>query len=90
MTEQTRFATYRSQETAVTYYQGAGYVVRHEQYPHTDFTPNGPVTRQGHAFYVGARQGLDSPEGSGFAYWRYSRPDTEPEWTYSPQAWLDE
>ena len=71
-----KFAVYGSRETAVTYYNGAGYVVRHDMYPHTTFTDGGPVTRQGHAVYVGARQGLT--DSAGFTTRRYTRPDTEP------------
>jgi hypothetical protein len=71
-----RYAVYGTRETAVTYYNGTGYVVRHDMYPHTTYTAQGPVTRQGHAVNVGARQGLT--DSAGFAVRRYTRPDTEP------------
>ena len=72
------YAVYRSREITVTYFNGAGYVVRHEMYPHTTFTPAGQVTRQGHAMLAGTRQGTGAD--GGFVTRRYSRPDTAPEY----------
>ncbi len=77
------FAKYASREVRVMYFNGTGYVVRHDQYPHTRFTPDGPVTKQGHALFVGARQGLT--DDAGFKVTRYGRPDTEP--AYVPRNW---
>ena len=65
------FAKYGECEITARYYNGAGYVVRREMYPHTRFTPAGPDTRQGHSMLVGIRQGTGSD--SGFAVRRYVR-----------------
>ena len=75
-----KFAKYAEREIRVMYFNGTGYVVRHEMYPHTTFTDNRQVTKQGHSFVVGARQGT-SLDNAGFAYRRYRRPDTEPAFT---------
>lgn len=71
------FATYGSRETQVRYLGGAWYIVRHDRYPHTHLTAAGPVTRQGHAMLIGIRQG-EGNDDHGFAFRRYTRPDTEP------------
>jgi len=75
-----KFAHYGSAES-VTYYNGTGYVVRREIFPATTFGPAGPVTRQGSAVLVGARQGL-TDDSQGFRFDRYRRPDTDP--AFSP------
>lgn len=73
------FATYGSSEVKVTYYQGAAYVVRHDWYPHTTWPRGVQVTRQGHAMYVGIRQGTQpDPCCGGFVVHRHTLPDTEP------------
>ena len=66
-----RFARYASREVRSVWFNGAGYVVRHDEFPHTVFTDAGPDTQQGHAVYVGARR------GEGFSVTRYSRPRTQ-------------
>ncbi len=72
----TAFAVYGSREITVRYFNGAGYVVRREMYPHTTFTQDGPVTRQGLAMLASCRQGTG--DAGGFAVRRYALPDTEP------------
>ena len=64
-------ARYASREIAVRYYNGAGYVVREDQHPHTRFTAAGPQTTQGRTLYVGARQGTGAE--AGFRTRRYGR-----------------
>ena len=83
----TAFAIYAGREITVRYFGGMGYVVRHEMFPRTTFPghPAAPVTRQGHAMLVGIRQGLT--DGAGFAYRRYTRPDTAPR--YVPPGYRD-
>lgn len=72
-----KFAIYRSTETQVRYFNGAGYVVRHDMYPHTLGWVNGhAVTVQGHSMLVGIRQGLT--DEAGFTVRHYTRPDTQP------------
>lgn len=75
-----KFAIYRETEVAVRYFNGAGYVVRHDMFPHTGFGASGPVTRQGHVMLVGARQGLT--DTAGFTIRTYRRPDTAPTHSY--------
>jgi hypothetical protein len=70
------FAIYRDREVIARYFNGTGYVVRHEMYPHTHYIDGRMVTRQGHARLVGARQGLT--DDAGFTYRRYRLPDTDP------------
>ena len=74
----TKFARYNSREIRVMFYNGAGYVVRHDMYPHTHFTSDGPVTRQGNRIVTGIRQGTG--RDGGFTFRDYVRPDTEPAW----------
>lgn len=72
----TTWAIYRDREVTVRYFNGAGYVVRHDMHPHTTFTAAGPVTRQGHWMAAGIRQGTG--DSGGFAWRRYTLPDTDP------------
>ena len=78
------FATYRSSEMQVRYLNGAWYIVRHDQHPHTHLTAAGPVTRQGHTMLVGIRQG-EGNDDHGFTMRRYPQPDTAP--LYTPKNW---
>ena len=66
-----KFAIYGEREIRTRYFNGVGYVVRHQMYPHTDFS-RVPRTLQGHSLYVGARRGDD------LTVKRYTRPDTTP------------
>lgn len=70
-------AVYREQER-VTYFNGAGYVVRHDMFPRILRLPDGRrwLTVQGHVVTVGVRQGTRGP--SGFAVRAYRQPDTMP------------
>lgn len=76
----TTFAIYRSTETQVRYYNGIGYVVRHDMYPHTIFGRKPRQTMQGHSIMVGMRQGTS--DNGGFKFTRYSQPDTMPTRVY--------
>ena len=81
------FAIYRDREVCVRYFNGAGYVVRHDMFPRTTFPgyPVPPVTKQGHAMLVGIRQGTS--DEAGFTTRRYQRPDSEPR--YVPAGYRD-
>src|SRR5258708_3185722 len=74
--EAPRFARYESREIAVTFYNGAGYVVRSDQYPHTTWPAGRLTTLQGNARLVGCRQGTS--DRGGFKVTRYTLPDTFP------------
>lgn len=70
-------ARYRSAEVRCVYFRG-GFVVRHDEYPHTTVQDGTQVTRQGHEIRVGARQGRATDPDAGLAVTRYTRPDTDP------------
>lgn len=71
-----RFARYRSTETQARYLNGTWYVVRYDMYPHTTYAGHGMVTRQGHCYWAGARQGFT--QDGGFAWRSWERRDTDP------------
>jgi len=66
----------------LAYFNGTGYVVQRAGFPRTTFTPAGPVTVQGHAAVVGARQGLT--DAAGFRVDSWTLPDTAP--AFDPPA----
>lgn len=70
-----KFARYRIRKLRTVYYNGCGYVVMRDEYPHTTWQPE-MVTRQGSRTWVGVRQG--TCDSGGFAFRRYVHPDTDP------------